>query len=88
MVLTIHHTLRAHEALGRPDALPGFLEVVHRLFENGIFVVHDMTIRPGSVRSLDCFASHASMAMGSCSRPPPQEAPPRHQGYPEKHQGS
>ena len=24
MVLTLHHTLRAHEALGCPDALPGF----------------------------------------------------------------
>ena len=38
MVLSIGHALRAHEALGRPDALSGFLEVVHRLFENGVFV--------------------------------------------------
>jgi hypothetical protein len=30
--------MRAHEALGCSDALPGFLEVVHRLFEDGSFV--------------------------------------------------
>ena len=45
MVLAIGHTLRAHEALSRPYALPGFLEVVHRLFENGIFVGHEKSIR-------------------------------------------
>jgi hypothetical protein len=33
VVLAIGHALRAHEALGRPDAPPGFLEVAHRLFE-------------------------------------------------------
>ena len=38
VVLAIGQTLRAHEALSRPDALPGFLEVVNRLFENGVFV--------------------------------------------------
>jgi hypothetical protein len=38
MVLAFGHTLRAHKALSRPDALSGFLEVVHRLFENGVFV--------------------------------------------------
>jgi hypothetical protein len=32
VVLATGHALRAHEALGRPDALPGFLEVVHRFF--------------------------------------------------------
>ena len=32
VVLAIGHALRGHEALSRPDALPGFLEVVHRLF--------------------------------------------------------
>jgi hypothetical protein len=41
VVLTIGHTLRTHEALSRPDALPGFLEVVHRLFEDGVFVGHE-----------------------------------------------
>ena len=41
MVLTFGHTLRAHEALSRPDALPGFLEVFHRLFENGVFFGHE-----------------------------------------------
>jgi hypothetical protein len=40
VVLSIGHTLRAHEALGCPDAPGslGFLEVVHRLFEDGVFV--------------------------------------------------
>jgi hypothetical protein len=41
VVLAISHTLRAHEALSRPDTLPGFLEVVHRLFEDGVFVGHE-----------------------------------------------
>ena len=55
MVLAFGHALRAHEALGRPDALSGFLEVVHRLFENGVFVGHDQSIRTGVFRSLTCF---------------------------------
>ena len=42
--------------MSRPDALPGFLEVVHRLFENGVFVGHDRSIRAGILRSPDCFA--------------------------------
>ena len=41
VVLAIGHALRAHEALSRPDALPGLLEVVHRLFEDGVFVGHE-----------------------------------------------
>ena len=45
MVLAISHTLRAQESLGRPDALPGFLEVVHRLFEDGVFVGHKRSMR-------------------------------------------
>ena len=45
VVLAIGHALRAHEALGRPDALSGILEVVHRLFEDGVFVGHDRSIR-------------------------------------------
>jgi hypothetical protein len=49
VVLAIGHTLRAQEALGRPDALPGFLEVVHRLIENGVFVGHDKSIRVDSI---------------------------------------
>ena len=53
MVLAIGHALRAHEALSRPDALSGFLEVVHRLFENGVFVSHDQSIRAGILRSPD-----------------------------------
>ena len=48
MVLTIGHTLRAHEALSRPYALSGFPEVVHRLFEDGVFVGHDLSIRVDS----------------------------------------
>ena len=56
VVLAIGHTLRAHEALSRPDSLPSFLEVVHRLFENSVFVGHDQSIGIGILRSLDCFA--------------------------------
>jgi hypothetical protein len=56
VVLAIGHALRAHEALGRPYALPGFLEVVHRLLEDGVFVGHDRSIRVGIFRSLDCLA--------------------------------
>ena len=56
MVLAIGHTLRAHEALGRPDALPGFFEAVHRLFEDGNFVGYDNSIRIGGIlRSPDYF---------------------------------
>jgi hypothetical protein len=44
VVLGIGHALRAHEALSCPDALPGFLEVVHRLFEDGVFVSHDREV--------------------------------------------
>jgi hypothetical protein len=37
--------------------LPGFLEVLHRLFEDGVFIGHDRSIRTsGSLRSPDCFA--------------------------------
>jgi hypothetical protein len=56
VVLAIGHALRAHEALGRPDTLPGFFEVVHRLFEDGVFISHDWSIWVGILRSLDCFA--------------------------------
>ncbi len=56
VVLTIGHALRAHEALGCPDALAGFLEVVHRLFKDGVFVGHERSIRTGILRSLDYFA--------------------------------
>jgi hypothetical protein len=37
VVLTIGHTLRAHEAMGCPDTLSGFLEVVHHLVKDGVF---------------------------------------------------
>ena len=49
MVLAISHTMRAHEALGCPDALPGFLEVVHRLVKDGVFVGPDKSIRTGRI---------------------------------------
>jgi hypothetical protein len=49
VVLAIGHTLRAHEALSRPDALPGFLEVVHRLFEDGVFAGQKQSIRVDSI---------------------------------------
>jgi hypothetical protein len=38
VVLAFGHTLRAHEAMGRPDALPSFLQIIHRLVKDGIFV--------------------------------------------------
>ena len=47
--------MRTHEALGRPDALPGFLEVVHRFFEDDVFVGHEKSIRVGILRSPDRF---------------------------------
>jgi hypothetical protein len=50
VVLAIGHALRSHEALSRPYALPGFLEVIHRLFEDGVFVGHDRSIRAGILR--------------------------------------
>jgi hypothetical protein len=55
VVLAIGHALRTHEALGCPDALPCFLEIVHRLFEDGVFVGHDKSMRAGILRSLDWF---------------------------------
>jgi hypothetical protein len=56
IVLAFGYALRAHEALGRPDALPGFLQVVHRLFEDAVILSHDRSIRTsGSLRSADCF---------------------------------
>ena len=59
VVLAIGHALRAHEALGRSDALSCFLEVVHSLFEDGVFVGHDQSIRAGILRSPDpCVFSH------------------------------
>jgi hypothetical protein len=56
VVLAIGHALRTHEALSRPDAPSGLLEVIHRLFEDGVFVGHDRSIRAGILRSPDRFA--------------------------------
>ena len=64
MVLTIGHALRGHEALGRPDALPGLLEVVHSLFEDGVFSGHDQIIRVGILRSLGAFAASRKLKKG------------------------
>jgi hypothetical protein len=50
------HALRTHEAQSRPYGLTGFLEVVHRFFENGVFVGHECSMRVGILRSSDCFA--------------------------------
>jgi hypothetical protein len=50
VVLAFGHALRAQKALGCPDAPSGFLEVVHRLFEDGVFVSHDQSIRVGILR--------------------------------------
>ena len=56
MILAIGHALRAHEALSRPDALPCFLEVVHRLVKDDVFVGHDYSMRSGIFRSPYCLA--------------------------------
>jgi hypothetical protein len=48
VVLAIGHALGAHEALSRPDTLSSLLEVVHSLFEEGVFVGHDQSIRIGA----------------------------------------
>jgi hypothetical protein len=45
IVLAIGHALRAHEALSRPDTLSGYLEVVHRFFEDDVFVSHARSMR-------------------------------------------
>jgi hypothetical protein len=66
VVLAIGHALRTHEALGRPYSLPGFLEVVHSLFEDSVFFGHDQSIRSGVFCSLACFAfsrEHADWEM-------------------------
>jgi hypothetical protein len=44
VVLAIGHALRAHEALGCSDTLPGFLELVHRLVKYGVFVSHEKSM--------------------------------------------
>jgi hypothetical protein len=49
VVLAFGHTLRTHQALSCSDALPGFLEVVHRLVKDGVFVAHDKSIRTGGM---------------------------------------
>jgi hypothetical protein len=56
VILAFSHTLRAHEALGRSDALPCFLEVIHRFFENGVFVGHDGSIRTSCNSSSTTYA--------------------------------
>jgi hypothetical protein len=68
VVLAIGHAIRAHEALSRPDALSGLLEVVHRLFENRILVSHEQSIRVGILQSLHCFAFSHKHACGALLR--------------------
>src|SRR5215211_2739850 len=68
VVLAIGHTLRAHEALSRPDTLPDFLEVVHRLSEDGAFVGHDRSIRTpsGSIRPALALALQDTASYDQC----------------------
>jgi hypothetical protein len=49
VVLAIGHTVRTHKALGCPDALSGFLQVIHRLVKDGVFVSHEKSIRVGGI---------------------------------------
>ena len=67
MVLAIGHAPRAHEVLSCSDALSGFFEVLHRLFEGGVFVGHDQSIQVGILRSLDCFTFSRGTPTGLCS---------------------
>jgi hypothetical protein len=69
VVLAIGHTLRAHEALGCPDALPGFLEVVHRLFE--AYVEHALapTLEAGRVMIMDNLPTHKPNYCERCCIP-------------------
>jgi hypothetical protein len=66
VVLAIGHALRAHEALSRPDTLPSFHEVVHRLFEDGVFVGHERSIRVAILRSRNGSPSPESTLIGRC----------------------
>ncbi len=72
MVLAFRHPLRTHEVLSRPYAHSGFLEVIHRLFEDGVFVGHEQSIWTGSIRLLDCFSfpdEHAELGAAQEERP-------------------
>jgi hypothetical protein len=68
VVLSINHALRTQEALSRPYALPGFLEVLHRLVKDGVFVGHDQSIRVGILRSPDCLAFSSEHAASELLR--------------------
>jgi hypothetical protein len=70
MVLAFGHALGAYEALGRPYALPGFLEVLHSLFEDGVFVSHDESIRTATSSDPPI----ASPSLASTPAGPAQEA--------------
>ena len=77
MVLAIGHALRAHKALGRPDALPGFLEVVHSLVKDGVFVGHERSIRTVSSDHSIVSPFPASMPTGrSCYNSANNLSPP------------
>jgi hypothetical protein len=69
VVLAIGHALRTHEALSRPDTLSGFLEVVHRHFEDGVIVGHDRSMRIGGILgSPSCLAFSCEHAVGELLR--------------------
>jgi hypothetical protein len=81
VVLAIGHTLRTHEALGSPDALPGFLEVVHCLVKYGVFADHDRSIRARIIRSLGCLPSPAITPTGPLVRLAQSLAPIHHSAW-------
>jgi hypothetical protein len=70
VVLAFGHALRAHEALSGSDALPGFLEVVHRLLEDGVFVGHYQNIRLGGILRRSPSPSDCSGPLQLRGRPP------------------
>jgi hypothetical protein len=49
VVLALPHAMRAHEVLSCSNAHSGYFEVIHGLFEDGVFVGHDQSILTGSI---------------------------------------
>jgi hypothetical protein len=75
VVLAYRHALRLDRALGCPGALGGFLEVIHRLFEYGVFVGHNLSIWVGMLRELDCFALSRARPLGASYGEGPDRIP-------------
>jgi hypothetical protein len=64
VILAFGHALRAHEALSRPYTLPGFLEVVHRLFGSCGPTYEPPNMRRHQDRGSERFGALSSRAEG------------------------